>query len=301
MITVKSLRAFVNIMDHGSLTAAAAKMNLSQPAVSRLLQQLEEEFGEQLFHRDSKNLTPSREAEGFYPDALRILTSFEEVPELLRNLKSGTVTPFKVICHPRCVPGLVIPALVKMAERYPDLKIDLDIYMRKELGRRIIRDRFDVGVFTLPLQVDIAELKRQRSVDFKVIVPGDHPLANNSIIRPKDLTPFPYISNSQKRGLIACELLDAMLEKHQEELKVTHEVSNAMAALSLVKHGVGYTIADPIALDPFLMQGLKAITFKPKVSLDFGYCLARGAQNHPYTETYLDTLDEVFNEVLERW
>ena len=65
MPTIKSLRAFVLTMEQGSLTLASQTMNLSQPAASRLLQQLEDEFGAPLFYRDSKTLTPSREAAGW--------------------------------------------------------------------------------------------------------------------------------------------------------------------------------------------------------------------------------------------
>ena len=301
MITIKSIRAFVYIMDHGSLTAAARMMHLSQPAVSRLLQQLEESFGAKLFYRDSKNLTPTKEAEGFYPDALRVLTSFDEVPELLENLKSDAVTPLKVICHPRCVPGLVVPALARMTSEYPDFRFSLDIFMRKELGRRFIRDRFDVGVFTLPLQIDIAELKRKRTVDFKVILPEGSALASRSYLRPKDLKGLNLIGMSSKRGLIARDLLDAALDASGEELEATHDVSNASAGLALVKQGVGYMIADPIALDPILLSGLGVVEFRPKVSLDFGFCLAKGAIQHHYTNAYLDMLDAVFSNVKNQW
>ena len=74
-MNIKNLRAFVLVVEEGSLVAASEKMALSQPAVSRLINLLEVDFGARLFFRDQRSLVPTPEAELFYPEARRVVSS----------------------------------------------------------------------------------------------------------------------------------------------------------------------------------------------------------------------------------
>lgn len=91
VMNLKSLRVFVNVMDEGTLARACRKMNLSQPAASRLVQILEAEFDIQLFNRDRKRLIPTHQAEAFYPQAVRILASIDDLPDMFEQVASHTL------------------------------------------------------------------------------------------------------------------------------------------------------------------------------------------------------------------
>ena len=295
MASIKSLRAFVYIMEQGSLTGAADKLNLSQPAVSRLLHQLEQDFGRPLFFRDSKTLTPSREAKLLYPEAQRILKSYDEMPKIFETLKTNEAPPFKVLCHPRCVPGLVAPALSRLHYVFPDLRIDLDIFNRLELGRRIIRDRFDVGIFTVPMQVDIAEIKYTRRSRFNVVLDKSHPLADRPILYASDLVEESFIS--QTVGLISRQLIEEALSATGSELQIVHEVTTSQAALNLVKNGVGFTIADRLSVGPEFSDELAIIPFEPMAEIEYAFCFAKDARRHEMRDHFLILLDDIISEM----
>ncbi|MEM0978159.1 MAG: LysR family transcriptional regulator [Pseudomonadota bacterium] len=295
MASIKSLRAFVFIMEQGSLTGAADKLHLSQPAVSRLLQQLEQDFGRPLFFRDSKTLTPSREAKLLYPEAQRILKSYDEMPKIFETLKTNEAPPFKVLCHPRCVPGLVAPALARLSHIFSDLRIDLDIFNRLELGRRIIRDRFDVGIFTLPTQVDIAEMKYTRSSRFNVVLEKSHPLGTRDFLTPADLRDEQYIS--QTVGLISRQLIEDALAASGTELPIVHEVTTSQAALNLVKQNVGFTIVDRLSIGPEFADELAIIPFEPAAEIEYAFCFAKDARRHEMRDTFLVLLDDIISEM----
>lgn len=293
MPSIKSIRTFVLTMEHGSLTLAAQAMHLSQPAASRLLQQLEEEFDAPLFHRDRKTLTPSREAELFYPEASRILSSFEELPEIISSLKNDETLPFKVVGQARCMLGLVTPALAKLTRSNPDLAIDLAIHKRAELRRRMIWDRFDVGVFALPLHVDFAETRLSRRVNCEVVLPRSHPLARRKSLTPDDLAGLDYVT--VKEALIGRTVVEDALASHGLELPVKHEVTNAFAAVSLVHYGVGFMITDRFAVDPALMSGLKLIPFSPTPVMEYAVCVSSDARAHPASDDFIQILCEMLD------
>ena len=297
MPSIKSLRAFVLTMEQGSLTLAAQTMHLSQPAASRLLQQLEDEFGAPLFFRDRKTLTPSREAELLYPEASRILSSFEELPEILETLKHDETMPFKVMGQTRCTLGLVGPALARLNQRHPEVAIDLAIHKRTELRRRMIWDRFDVGVFALPLHIDFAETRLSRRAECCVVLPRSHPLANRKHMTPDDLIDVDYVT--VKEALIGRTIVEDALAREGYDIPVKHEVSNAFAAVSLVRHGAGFMITDRFAIDPAYFSDLKLIPFSPKCAMEYAICVSRDSREHPMTNHFIDILSEVLDSGID--
>jgi DNA-binding transcriptional LysR family regulator len=294
MPSIKSLKAFVLTMEHGSLTLAAEAMNLSQPAASRLLQQLEAEFGEPLFYRNSKTLSPSRDAALFYPEASRIVASIEALPEVIRTLKQDAAVPLKVIGQTRCTLGLVAPALARLNQENSDVAIDFETYKRVELRRRLIWDRFDVGVFALPLHLEYAVTVFRRRIDCQVLVPLSHPLVDRDRLIPDDLVGYDRVAVAARSSL--GEVEDKMAREGYE-IPIKHEVSNAFAAVSLVRLGLGYVITDRLAVDPSNMDDLRFIPISPTPSIEYAICVSPEMRDHPVKERFIEILVDSLNAV----
>ena len=296
-MNLKSLRAFLHIVDEGSLVAAAEKMHLSQPAVSRLVQLLEEEVGTMLFYRDKKSLVPTPEAEIFYAEAQRVIASIDEFPELFRQLRSNMLVPLRIICQMRAANGLVIPALVRFARRFPEIPTTLDIHPRRELGRRVQQDRFDVGLYVVPMQVAGVELMDVREVRLHVLLPKGHHLASRAELTPKDMEGERYVA--LRRGLMAREAVDRALAATGEQLENFHEVSSTSAAHRLVAGGIGFSFSDPTVLDPSFRENTVLVPWKPEVKMQFGIYGPRGITSHNATEDFIDCLHEEWDQLID--
>ncbi|MEM6466150.1 MAG: LysR family transcriptional regulator [Pseudomonadota bacterium] len=285
---MKSLRVFVLTMEQGSLTLAAQTMNLSQPAASRLLQQLEEEFGAPLFLRDSKTLTPSREAEILYPEASRILSSYEELPSILEALRHDDTMPLKVVGQTRCCLGLVTPALIQLNKEHPEISVDLDVQKRTELRRRAVWDRFDVGVFALPLHLSFAQVRSLKKMPCEVVVAPSHPLAAKPMLTPQDVEAYDYIA--VKHATQGRTVIEEALERTGQSLEPKHEVSNAFAAISLVQKGFGFTITDRFTVDPAYLPMLSFVSFSPEPIMEYAVCVSHDSRRHPMSERLVEIL-----------
>ena len=158
-------------------TSTSEKMRLSQPAVSRLIQLLEQEYSVKLFYRDQKSLVPTPEGEKFYQEAFRVVSAIDRFPEFFSQILSQKDSPLRVICHPRMVNGLVVPAIKSFIKQHPEGAIKLVDHSRRELGRRIVSDEFDIGVFTMPVQIQSVELIEMRASRLQVLVNKKHQLA----------------------------------------------------------------------------------------------------------------------------
>ena len=295
-MNLKSLRVFVFVMEEGTLARASGKLNLSQPAASRLLQILEQEFGCALFFRDKKRLVPTPEGELFYPEAVRILSSIDDIPGFFEQMKADAVVPLRIICHPRIANGLVLPAMAKLSRVRPGLKLKLEIHPRRDLGRRIMHDLFDIGVSTLPLPVDNPSPQTLRSVDLQVVLPRGHRLTRKRFLTPRDVADQPYVALDQHT--VIRRIVDQELAKIGEHLRVAHEVSAGAAAYRLVRYGLGYTFADPVALDPEFVDDVALVPWRPRMKVEFGYFLSSTSRSHEALLPFVDCLKKTCRERL---
>ena len=165
--------------------------------------------------------------------------------------------------------------------------MDLAIHKRSELRRRLIWDRFDVGVFALPLHIEFAETRLIRRVPCEVLVPKNHPLADHEIVTPDDLIPFDHVAVSALSGK---SVIEQAMAKEGYQIPVKHEVTNAFAAVSLVRQGFGFMITDRFTVDPVHMSDLKLIPIVPVPSIEYAICVSKGVRDHPLKERFIEIL-----------
>lgn len=293
-MNTRCLRAFLHVLDEGTVAAAARKMNLSQPAVSRLIQLLEQQVGAQLFFRDQRNLVPTPEAEQFYAEAQRVVTSIDEFPDFFVQLRDRALIPLRVISQLRAANGLVAPSLSLFARSMPEASATLDIHPRQELGRRIANTNFDVGVFVLPLMTGKLDFVRRFRVRLHVLLARDHPLAGAPRLRPADLETETYIA--LKSGLLTRQAVDRELAKSDVVLRPRYEVSAPASAHRLVADGIGFTFSDLVALEPELRERTVLIPWEPQASLEVGVHAPGLASKPVVTARFLDCLDQVLRD-----
>lgn len=294
-MNIKSLRVFINVMEEGTLAQAAEKMNLSQSAASRLIQILEDEYRVTLFRRDKQRLLPTEEGEKFYPEALRILSSIDEIPAMFRQMKSESIAPLRIICHPRLVNGLVVPAMTRLALRAPEVRMKLEVHPRRHLGRHILHDLYDVGISALPLPVESMQPHPLADLDVRLVVRRDHRLAARHALSAADLDDEVYIALDETTLLR--KIVDEELTKNGKSLRVVHEVSSSAAALRLVIAGLGFTLTDEIALDRHMAEHLVTIPWKPSIREKLGYFVSQTANPHAARDLFAQCLHEVCGEL----
>src|SRR5690606_6622062 len=95
MITMQQLKAFCAVMETGSISVAAERLCLSQPAVSKTITALEDHTKLNLFSREYRRIVPTAEAHYLYNEAHRLLIDFTDITRLaeeLRTLNAGSVS-----------------------------------------------------------------------------------------------------------------------------------------------------------------------------------------------------------------
>lgn len=122
-----AMRTFVTIVDSGSFSAAAKRLGVSVPAISRRLSGFEERLGAPLLHRTTRNLACTEYGRMYYDRAARILSEVDDVETELAGLRHTPSGLLRVSAPSVFGRTFVAPLLPEFLSRYPRVKVDLSL------------------------------------------------------------------------------------------------------------------------------------------------------------------------------
>ncbi|OFS84688.1 hypothetical protein HMPREF3144_05965 [Oligella sp. HMSC05A10] len=189
------LQLLVYLDETGSLTKASERLHITQPALSRWLNEIETESGTELFERTGKGMKPTPAGLIFIEYAHRILKNLERVEEDLHALKIGSSRTFRIGITPACAPTLIPLAVTIFQQLQPNVKIVVREGLMQELLPQLHTDRLDIVVGRLdnysPDTLTMSEVIYEDHV--KIIGRYDHPLAKQKNVPWTALKEYPWI------------------------------------------------------------------------------------------------------------
>lgn len=255
---LEALRAF---MEGGSLNVAAERMNCTQPQVSRLLAALEEEVGFPLFDRKVRRLEPTAEARLIYQQVELALTELDEVTETANRLRMGLKTHVRVLAAPYALAALFLEPLRRLREDYPQVTVGIDMRTRLEIEPSLRRERFDLGVATLPLESDALDSAPLAQVPMVVVMSADHPLAARPHVTVHDMVGEPLVSNAT--NTLVRRVLQQCFDEVGARPDIRYQTPNGPVTCELAGRGFGLGLADGFVARSCLRPGAVMRLFYP--------------------------------------
>lgn len=267
-MNLRQLEAFRAVMTAGSITHAAQSMHLSQPAVSKLIADLEHALGFRLFVRSKgSGLTVTPEAEFFFHEVERSFIGVEALKRTASSIRSLATGSLHIASLPALSFSFLPRVIGDFHRRYPGVSIRLYTFSSATVRQWMANQQFDVGLATRAHEISgVSSTTFLRSVGACVLTPG-HRLSERTVIEPEDLRGEPFISlmsGDQTRRRI-----DRVFEDAGVERKHVVETQYAMTVCGLVMQGVGCSIVNPAAAADFVAQGLVIRPFKPRIEFEY--------------------------------
>jgi len=190
---IRHLEYFLEVAKHKSFTKAGEALHITQPTISKMVRNIEDELGVALFDRSGKRVVLTDAGEVIYAQAKHIVMAFHNLSsELddLRNLKKGHIR----IGLPPMVGSRFFPQVIgKFREAYPDITVELVEVGAKRVEADIENGTLDIGVAVLPTKADIFHsfvfVRRQ----LKLLVHPTHPLAERNEVKLAELAQESFI------------------------------------------------------------------------------------------------------------
>ncbi|MFS8047747.1 LysR family transcriptional regulator [Rhizobium sp. BR 314] len=142
-VSLDRLTVFRAVVETGSFTAAARKLNQARAAVSFNVKQLESELGGTLLHRTTRSLALTDAGERFYARCLRILNEADDAISEARMAQTGLSGSLRLTSTVEYGVSVIAPALQKFAALHPDLDIQFEA---GSTNVDLLRERFDVAI-----------------------------------------------------------------------------------------------------------------------------------------------------------
>jgi DNA-binding transcriptional LysR family regulator len=233
-MNIEDVRAFVAAVDTGSVGKAAIKLNLTQPAISRRIQRLEEDLGISLLDRDSKPARPTRAGEAAYKRCLAVLRASEVLQQETRG--AADLGPMRVGLSYALSDSILAPAVEALRAACPDIQLRVSAERSPVLRRQLSEGLLDAAIVAAlpdrPLEGPRTALLGIETV--VVVAPAALKLKSRRIA---DLADLPWIINPDGCGFRT--QLDQAFTACGRILKVSAEIWGTAPQLSLIARGAG--------------------------------------------------------------
>ena len=176
--------AFAYVVREGSFSAAAARLGVTQPAVTQHVGKLEKQVGSQLLVRSRDGISLTRTGQEFYDLADRLVALDSEISERLEGYEAMARGHIKIIAN---APLPALKAISLFRQAYPEVEIDFSLYGWTTATSLLRERRADVGLITDPPHSDDWERVMVQKNQYVAYLSQASPLAARGILSFKDL------------------------------------------------------------------------------------------------------------------
>lgn len=239
---LRHLRYFVAVGEEQHYGRAAQRLHVAQPALSRQIQDLEEEVGFQLFERLPRGVKLSAGGKLFLDDARRILQQVNDAAARAARVARGQSGTLRVgFTENASWHGVVPDSLGRFRERQPDAELQFHPAGSVDQVENIREGRVDAG-FVFNLSKDDEELDQLPVAiqHVELAAPKGHPLRKIRKLRLRDLVDVPFVWFPRREAPAFYDRL--MHQCYRGGLKsprIVQEAANEATILSLIAHGMG--------------------------------------------------------------
>ncbi|MBB6308587.1 LysR substrate-binding domain-containing protein [Xanthobacter tagetidis] len=264
MISHRQIEAFNALMSVGTTIKAAEILGVSQPAVSRLISQLESEIKLKLFDRERGRMQPTPEGRIFHQGVDRAFLSLRKLELIAQDIRTQSQGHLRIGALPSLGFSFIPDVVASFAKAEPRTIIKMDIISSVIVRDGIANDQFDIGF--VADEVDLSGIISESFIAPPVVcvMPPGHPLASKSVIRPEDLADVPFISLSHVDR--TRQRIDALFEKRGIHRNIVHETHFALSICQLAARGMGVGLTNPCSLGEVAPDDLVVRPFVPRLN-----------------------------------
>ena len=264
-MNVRQLEAFRAVFTTGSVSMAADQLGVTQPAVSTLISNLENDIGFPLFERIRGRLVATPEAATLYDEVERVFASLDRVAHTVQEIRTMSAGHLRIASMPGATIKLLPQIMTPFLEGRPGVNVSLHTRSSPKVKDWVATGLVDVGLAEMPIDNKAIEWEPliQRCV---CIMPAGHRLTKKEVITPTDIKNEPMIS------LYGSHMVSRRLENAFEDAglirKTRLEVYLFSTCCNFVHEGAGVALVDAISADHYRDHDIAIRPFEPAINFD---------------------------------
>lgn len=294
---VRQLEAFQAVVLTGSVTAAANRMNVSQPAVSQLLGQLERICRFKLFDRRGGKFHLTREAEVLYAEVDRMFVNVDRISRVAIAIQENNWGALRIAAFPAIARCLMPEIILQFQKDHPATRFHIQSMRSRTVIDAVAAQHVDIGVSSIAGDRPEVESVLVHTMRAICLLPSQHRLTKRPIIHARDLEGEAFISlGLQDRSK---SIVDRVFDQLTIRRKILIESGQSETIYSFVTAGAGLSVVDPLCV--YNQNGLSdpRISVRPFLpEVDFGVWIIK--QRTPKGYALLEGFEKQMRDMISR-
>jgi len=264
MMNFRQIEGFNAVMAVGTTTGAADLLHVSQPAISRLISQLEQATNLKLFSRTKGRLVPTQEGLLFHREVARSFSVLDRLKAAAADIRSHGTGSVRIAALP-ALGFSFIPHVISafLGQHFAHVSAVLEIGGSDTVREAISSGQFDIGFAADEIDTSGILAETFATPTAVCVLPKGHPLANKAVVEAADIQGQPFVSLSRTDN--AYRRINAVLEAAGVEPKVMVETHFALSICQLVARGIGVGLINPFGLEGISPESVDVRPFMPIV------------------------------------
>ena len=295
-MNAKQISAFRAVMISGSMVGAAKMLYISQPAVTRLIKDLECTCGFALFERRSSRLFPTPQAQSFYQEVKRYFMGLDQLEHSINQIKTLKTGRLRIAAMPALAYSIIPRVISSFIKQHENVSLTLNPCNSIEAVKLIGSQQFDLGIVMLPVDTSEITFARCYRTACKLICRQDHHFSNRTEVQATQLHNEPFIRIGEENPLTRYRI-DAAFQESNVQPNQLVETSMFNTAQSLVSEGLGISIVDPYNAHLFTEKGGVSIDFEPNIPFYFGFIYPLHKPISSLAEEFINSFEQQTQEI----
>ena len=248
-LEVRHLRLVVAVAEHGTLTAAAEGLHLTQSALSHQLKDIEDRLEAPLFLRRNRRMIPTAAGQHLLDTSLSVLAELERAETALRDLGRTKQGLLRVATECYTCYHWLPPVLQQFTARCPGVDVRIDVDATSRPLAVLLAGKLDLALMLSPVRDRRLAATPLFRDELLVVVPAQHRFASQAYVRPSQLAEESMFMYSPREDSYVFQRLltpAGIVPRRLQQVQLTE------AILELVRAGMGVSVMARWAVQPYL-------------------------------------------------
>lgn len=297
-LELRHLRYFVAVADAGTFRGAALQLHVSQPPLTRQIQQLESLLDVTLFERKPRGVELTSSGQILYEEARNILYLVDQAALRTRQAEEGQLGRLDVGIFGSAIYGAVPTIIREFRANHPRVEIILHNMDRPEQLKALRERRLTVGFNRFFGDEPGLSWEKVHSERMNLAVYLDHPFARKATISLPEIGTEPLILYPRKVRPSFIDYVQKLFHEQGITPNIAHEVDDVTTAIALVSSGMGLSLVTQSASNLKLPNvGYVALEYDDTGAFDLDI-IYRSDDASPLLKTFLDTVRGMRNQII---
>lgn len=288
-LNLRQLEAFAAVARHGSFTAAARQLGVSQPALTVQIRQLEEILTVRLLDRNTRSVKLTQVGRELAPVVERLLAEIHGIVESARDLSRKARGTVRVAALPSIAMTLLPRMLMRLRKHYPAISVVVREGIASEIVEWVRSEQVDLGIGSPEGGDAFVDFRLLFKDQMCVVLPPGSPLARKRRLTLRDLAGEPLVLPGP--GSSVRRLVDRSAREHGIELKAVYEACFLHSMAAMARVGLGAAVLPSSAMDLNELSGLRVRPLgEPPLVREIGILQKHGQTLSPSAEGFVEIL-----------